>query len=564
MHIRNFAIIDELKIRFSPGLNVLSGETGAGKSIIVGAVSLLLGDRASSDQIRTSEDSAVVDALFDISDNDRLKESLRSRGFDAGEELLIKRVVSRSGKNRIYINGSLANLNMLSSLSESLVNICGQHEHQVLLNPDNHLDILDEFGGLTPLSTEFAGLFREYSSLKADLENLKSSAEQRIQTEEFLKFQLREIEEARISVGEDVSLAEERKIIQSSGKLKEYAEGAYETLYGGEGSVLASLSRVVRDIREIQKIDPSLKISPQELDSVLFGLEEAALALRDYFEKVSFDPARLDEIEERLEYLGRLKRKYGGTLDRVLEKREEIRRELEKIFHNDEEIARVEGVLRVLEESLREKAEVLSGRRKEEARVLKEKIEQEIHDLKMERARFEILFVEPAEGQAATPVFNPRGKDTVEFYLATNIGEDLKPLNRIASGGELSRIVLAMKKVLAGVGSVGTIVFDEVDSGIGGATAEIVGEKLRDVSRSHQVICITHLPQIASFGESHYVVSKDVSGRRTNTRVRLLSASDRLDEIARMLGGVEITDKTKAHAAEMLGRARDERQKAKS
>ena len=551
LNIKNFAIIDELEVSFTRGLNVITGETGAGKSIIIGAVGLLLGERASSDLIRSSEETAMVEALFDISDKEQLKEKLMSSGFYEGDELVVKRIVARSGKNRVYINGNLATLNMLSALAESLVNISGQHEHQVILNAENHIDILDEFGGLLSLRSEFSNLYDEYQNLKSRLNELESINRESGEREEFLRYQLKEIEDAGITVGEDLSLSREKNILSNAKKLVEYAAESYDALYGKGGSILEELGGTIDNIKEIKKIDPDLKVSEQELDSMFFSLEDIAFTLRDYVKDISFNPDRLEEIEDRLEYLGKLKRKHGSTLEDVLETKKGIEEELKNISSLDEDIKQLSEQIFSKKTLLLERGSLLSQRRHETAVILKEALESEIHALGMANAEFQVTFDESVKNKIGS-----KGIDEVEFYLSTNVGEELKPLNRIASGGELSRIVLSMKKVLAGTGAVDTIIFDEVDSGIGGAMAGIVGRKLKDVSKRHQVVCITHLPQIACFGDSHYLVSKRISGERTNTHVSVLSESERLGEITRMLGGLKITEKTREHAREMLKASR--------
>lgn len=555
LSIKNLAIIDDLNIAFTEGLNVLSGETGAGKSIIIGAVSLLLGDRASSDVVRSSEESAVVEAIFDVNDNEDIREKLKEAGMDESDELVLKRVVSRGGRNRIYINGNLATLGMLSSLGESLVNICGQREHQVLLDADSHVDILDKFGGLMPLRAEFAGLYSDWQVLRRKLDELKTRDDEKREREELLRFQLDEIEKSGLKIDEDLLLQDEKRILANAKRLDEYAGKAHDILYAAEGSVLEKLDGVVGNVKEVKKIDPGLKISEEELESAFFNLEEIAFVLRDYVKSITYDPARLEEIDDRLEYLGKLKRKYGKTIEDVLKRKEEIGAELEGMAYLNEEIVRVSGEIDKIEKLLLEKAKELSGKRSGVSGVLKKAIEDEIHSMRMADTVFESRLVNhPGDDDISS--LNSKGMDEVEFYLSTNVGEELMPLNRIASGGELSRIVLAMKKVLAGSGSVGTVVFDEVDSGIGGAAAEAVGKKLKDVSKHHQVICITHLPQIACFGDTHFLVSKRVYGERTNAGVDLLSETERLEEITRMLSGAEATEKTREHASEMLKMSR--------
>jgi DNA repair protein RecN (Recombination protein N) len=552
LSIQNLAIIDHLSVSFVEGLNVISGETGAGKSIIIGAVGLLLGERASTDVIRSSEDSAVIEALFDIRGKHHVKEKLNSMGYGSDDDLVIKRVVSRTGRNRIYINGNLTTLSMLSSLSEVLVNICSQHEHQTILNADNHIDIIDEFGGLIPFRSEYSDLFNDYQSLREKLSQLESINRKKQEREEFLQFQLKEIEDGDIQQGEDVSLQEERKILSNAKKLTSCAGESHEILYAGEGAILEKLTLVSQRIQEIKEIDTRFSVSKEDLDSIYFSLEEISFRLRDYINGILFDPERLEEIDERLEYLRRMKRKYGGTLDNVLLKKNEIREELNTIASVGEEIERISEEIIRKKELVLEKAQDLSQQRQVVAQRLAEDIEREIHTLGMGNTTFNVRFANGSTDNDAEPLMHYKGIDAVEFYLSTNVGEELKPLNRIASGGELSRIILAMKKALARTGSVGTIIFDEVDTGIGGATAEIVGKKLQEVSEHHQVICITHLPQIVCFGENHFLVSKHVSGDRTKTEVRVLSESERLEEITRMLGGVKVTQKTREHAHEML------------
>ncbi len=554
--ITNFAIIDRLNLAFHDGLNVISGETGAGKSILIGAIGLLLGDRASSDLIRSDEDSAIVEAAFDIGPYKLLQTKLNAMGFRPGRELVVKRVVSRSGKNRVYIDGNLATVAMLGEISEALVNICSQHEHQALLDPESHIDILDEFGNLGAQRKAFASLYEGYQGLKAKRDDLAAKNRNRAEREEFLRFQVSEIEKAALKTGEDLSLQEEKKILSNAVKLAELARESYEILYGKEESVLGQLSRVTGQIREIRRIDPNVKISDEEMKALAIQLEDAARGLRDYLGKIPSDPSRLEEIDDRLEVLGRLKKKYGGSIESVLKTGQSLKSELDGLSNVAGEMENLEQELNLKKASLQVLGQTLSVERRRVAASMEKAVEGEIHDLMMEKSRFQVSFKEPQLDDEKAPLLHSRGVDHLEFYLSTNVGEQLKPLNRIASGGELSRIVLAMKKVLARAGSVGTVIFDEVDSGIGGATAEIVGRKLRDIARNHQVICITHLPQIASFGQTHYRVVKSVNDGRTRTDVRSLAEDERLEEITRMLGGVEVTDKTRAAAKEMLKAAK--------
>lgn len=554
LSIRNFAIIDELQVSFGKGLNLISGETGAGKSIIIGAISLLLGDRASMEMIRSAEETATVEACFDIAGMESLKAILAELGLESGDELYIKRMISRSGKNKVLINGSMGNLGMLSAICGRLINLSGQQEHQMLLHKENHIDILDDFGSLQPLRQEYHKLYGRYLSLQAELAALCSQQTLYEAEEELHRFQLKEIVGAGIQAGEDERLLEEKKIISHAQKLLALAEAAHEKLYGQQGAVLEGLRLVLDSIKEINKIDENMKIAPPAVEQIYYQLEDMASVLRDYGKGLFFDPRRLEAVEERLELLGQLKRKYGGTLEEVAKKQAF----LEKSCHDKsalcEDMEKQRKARDELKVQLYDKARLLSAKRKRAAVRLQSAIDTEIHALKMEKASFSVVFQDVPDSEDTTP--HAKGFDDIEFYIATNAGEEMKPLARIASGGELSRIVLAIKKVLANSGAAGTIIFDEVDSGIGGAVAEIVGEKLWDISRHYQVICITHLPQIACFAHRHFLVAKQAAGERTQTVIRFLAEGERLDEVARMLAGVELTEKTREHAREMLEAAR--------
>ncbi|NPU84196.1 MAG: DNA repair protein RecN [Syntrophaceae bacterium] len=553
LSIQNFAIIDALEISFHPGLNVLSGETGAGKSIIVGALSLLLGDRASAEMIRTAADAAVVEAVFQVRNNGELLKRMAGMGLDPAEELVIRRSVSRGGKNRIHVNGHPVSLSMLAALGECLVDICSQHEHQVLLNPDRHLDLLDAYAGLAEEREAFGLLYDEYQGVLARLREIEGVRRRRLEREEWLRFSIREIREAGLSSGEEAALKNERQVLGNVRKLQELAGRAHESLHGRDGAVLDVLRGIMADVREIRRIDGAFDLSEANLDSFYYGLEEAAATLRVYRDGLTVDPGRMEAVEERLELLRRLKRKYDGDEAAILGRADEMEQELLAISRVEEDAERLAHEETRLRGALEERAQMLSERRRQGAPGLQQSLEEEIRSLRMDPAQFEILFRPAGNGEA--PAVGPRGWDDVEFLLSTNVGEEPKPLHRIASGGELSRIILAMKKVLVRGGSVGTIVFDEVDSGIGGATAEVVGERIREVSGRHQVVCITHLPQIACFAQRHFRVSKALAEERTASRVEVLTEAERLEEVARMLGGVRITEKTRAHAREMLGRA---------
>ena len=554
LSIKNFAIIDELHLSFSEGLNVISGETGAGKSIIVGAVSLLLGDRATTEMIRSQADTATVEAVFDISDNKPLQARVAAMGFPESDELIIRRVISHAGKNKAFINGQAATLMNLSAVSELLINICGQHEHQVILNAENHIDILDEFGDCMVQRTEYEEIYNRYQQTKSEIDRLRSLSRSREEKADLYKFQLKEIQDIHPQPAEDITLADEKKVLVNAQRLTDYAHRAFDLLYGDQDSAMVKLKEVGNQIREIKKIDASLNIADADMESSVIALQEAALTLRDYMKNIYFDESRLAAIDDRLELLNRLKRKHGGTLEAVLNRKQEIEESLKTVFSLEEELERLNREQDKIKEHLKQSADKLSQKRQGAAKRLEDAVDREIRALNMPHASFYVNFRKSVDEVSES--FGPKGIDDIEFYLSANKGEEARSLNKVASGGELSRIILALKNVLSRTGSVSSIVFDEVDNGIGGAVAEIVGRKLKEVSANHQVICITHLPQIACFGEKHLHVSKKVVKGRTITSVNELDEDRQIEEISRMLGGVHVTETTREHAREMLNNSR--------
>jgi len=553
LSITNFAIIDELHVSFDEGLNIISGETGVGKSILIGAVSLLLGDRATADMIRTQTDTATVEALFNIKNDQTLQGKLTGMGFPAGEELVIRRVISRTGKNRAQINGQMATLANLSAISESLINICGQHEHQVILSAENHIDILDEFGGCLAARSAYEAVYSRYQQCLDRIGKLNDLRRHRAEKIDLIQFQLKEIKDLNPLAGEDAALSDEKKVLANAQKLADWANRSYALLYGESGCINDQLKEVLVQLKEIRKIDTGFNLQLSDVEGSYVILQEAALTLRDYTRHLIFDPERLATIDERLDAINRLKRKHGGTLDAVLNRKRDMEEELRLVESVDEELASLTKEQDDILGDLRQKALALSKLRQKAAVLLKEAVDAEMHDLNMPHAFFFVEFLKRAP--ETDKAYGPKGGDEIEFYLAANVGEEPKALNRIASGGELSRIVLGLKNVLFETGSVATVVFDEVDQGIGGATAEIVGRKLKDVSAHHQVICITHLPQIASFGGPHLRVTKHVAYGRTSTVVEKIDEEQKIEEIGRMLGGVDVTETARDHAREMLAAA---------
>ena len=558
LFIRNFAIIDDLRIRFSDGLTILSGETGAGKSIIIQAVNLLLGARASSKMIRSGADCAEVEALFRIHPESGLARRLREDGREITDSLIIRRIISESDRHRIYLNDRPATIQTLCDVAENLASISGQHAHQKLLKEENQLKILDEFAGLTDLRSQAA---RYYHQLVPLLENLRKLCVRQAGQEkelELLEFQRNEIQQAGILPREDQDLEQERVLLKHAERIYETAHQSVETLYSGQGAIAENLTVIQKNLDRIRSLDPELESMARAISDVSFQIEDISQRFGTYLHRISIDPARIESIEARLDLLNKLKRKYGGTLEAVSEKLQTIDREIVLVSDLSDQIRNMETQIDDLKRKLIQTAETLSEKRKAAAEELSQKIEFELAGLKMQDSRFKInLEPIPAETGAAWPAADGKriietGMDRASFLISPNLGEALKPLAQIASGGELSRVVLALKAITAQRSSLETVVFDEVDAGIGGSAAEMVGNKLRLLSGYHQIICITHLAQIARFGRNHFRISKNVVNRRTVTAIEPLNEAERVEELARMLAGATITPATLAHAREML------------
>ncbi|MBN1627757.1 MAG: DNA repair protein RecN [Deltaproteobacteria bacterium] len=553
LNISNFAIIKRLEIDFNPGLNIISGETGAGKSIIINAVNLILGGRASSDIIRGGTEEARVEALFNLPDNSPLRGFMDEFGLPFDNEVLIKRTISREGRNRITINGSVATLQMLARLGMFMISISGQHEHQILLRPENHLLLLDEFGGLMQEREALAEAFNEYESVKARLKGLEREIREARERQDLSMFQIREIEAAALVEDEDVMLEDERKRLRYAESLREIINESYQILYEKEDSVLSGVAQCIKNLEKGIEQDRQLRSLSDLLSSAKAELEEAGIELRDFRENITDDPARLEQVEERIQVINRLKRKYGPEIKDVIALKERLNGMIYNREQMEELLKETAKELKRHEEALISMAVNLSEKRKDTANRIEKEVEAELNLLDMKVTRFKAGFRdEVKEGPGMIDSIRPDGFDRVEFLLSANVGEDLRPLSRIASGGELSRIMLALKTILARSSSVETIIFDEIDAGIGGATAETVGEKLRSLSEYNQVLCITHLPQIAGKGDTHFIVKKEVRDNRTQTAITLLSREERVRELARLLGGKVISERAMAHAEEML------------
>ncbi len=531
--IRHLAVIDQLELEFQPGLNVLTGETGAGKSILVGAVGLLVGGRASADIVRTGEDTATVEAVFDTPD---------------GRELIVRREVTAQGRSRAYVDGSLVTSAALREAAGELVDLHGQHEHQVLLDPTTHLDLLDAYAGLSAARAEVGEAYRVWQCIRDERARLAAAQRETAARREFVEFQLNEINKAAPKAGEDEELSAARTVLANADKLQRLCDDAYQALYEGDNAALTALGAVWRRVGELAAIDEKFAPYAAARDVLKPQLEDLAYFLRSYAAGIEASPARLQEVEDRLAVLERLKKKYGPSLGDVIARAEQLARDLEDVDNASERMSQIDRDLNRARESYLAACGRLTAQRKPAAERFSRALEGSLGDLAMARTRCEVRFASAAdEGQ-----WSERGVDSGEFYISPNPGEDLKPLARIASGGELSRIMLALKTLASTDAPGKTLIFDEVDTGIGGAVADVVGSRLARLAERFQVLCITHLPQIAAHGTNHFAIAKSVKSGRTLTHVSRLDARQREDELARMIGGSEISVAVRAGARDLL------------
>lgn len=560
LSIKRFAVIDSVEVEFGPGLNVLTGETGAGKSILVEAVGLLLGGRASGDLVRTGEHEASVEAIFEI----------------GGADVVVRRDITAQGRSRAFIDGRLATAGALKDLSARLVELHGQDEHQTLRDPETHLGALDAFGALDPLLTRATETFEAMRAAQTALSRARRDAADRESRQEIVEFQLAELDRAELKPGEDVELGALRQVLANAERVERLCTESYALLYENDEAVLAALGGVWRRVAELAALDPTVQPYLEGRDAIKAQLEDLAVFLRKYADGIEASPERLQSIENRLATLERLKRKYGTALDELIARRERLRREVADLRHSDERAGELERARSAAREAYIRAAEALSTARRGVARTFSKALVDFVAELAMGETRFEVRFRETPTPEAA---WGPQGFDAAEFFLSPNPGEDLRPLARIVSGGELSRVMLAVKTLTgqsrfagsagdrgnqgasADVGGAGApgLIFDEIDAGIGGRVAEVVGIKLRGLGSAFQVLCITHLPQIAVCADAHFKIEKHVQAGRTQTTVTRLDEQGRIEELGRMLGGASVTDGLRASAREMLdGRRRNE------
>lgn len=547
LSIRNVAIIDQLHLSCGPGLNVLTGETGAGKSIIIDALTLASGGRASTELIRTGEEEAVVEAVFDLTDLHDVREHLQTAGFDAEDELIIKRCLTRSGRNRVFINGSLATLAQLGELGRRLVTIHGQHESQILLRPEQHLQLLDRYAGCDALRQEFAAGFSAWQQLANQLAHFDEQERDTAHRLDLLRYQLDELASAALRVGEEEELLEQRQVLAHAERLASAAGNVFEGLYGGDGALLGELRRMVTQIREAAVIDPKLSGLTELFDGAYLQLEDGALQLRDYAARIEADPLALQQIEDRLDQIGRLRKKYAPAVEDIITLQATLGDELADLEGRSQSREELEQTLLAARERMEALGRTLGAARRAAAEKLAQALSEEVRQLAMQHAVVRVAVEELPEPRS-------NGCERVEFLFSPNPGETPRPLARVASGGELSRLMLAFKQILP-EGEAPSLVFDEVDTGVGGAVAGMIGRKLKHVAGGQQVFCITHLPQVAAWATRHLKVEKQVTNGRTVTSVRELEADGVVDELARMLAGETVSAAARQHAAELIAQA---------
>ncbi len=549
LYVKNLALIEELRLRFAPGFSVFTGETGAGKSILLQAVHLLAGQRAGGGVVRAGAERAVIEARFAI--GEPVRRLLVDAGIEAEDELVLRRVIPAAGKSRYYCNGQLATARLAARLSEGLFSVAGQHEHQVLIRPAAHLEVLDAVGGLEEARGEVAGAYRAWRALHDERRRLEDKRREREQRIDFLRYQCEEIEQAAPQPGEDEALVQEKDRLRAGDRLRRIAVEGRRRI----DAALADLLHLTRkDLEEAARFDPTAAPLASELAECCYRLEDVAAELRRYVDGLESDPHRLDEVCARLDCLSRLKRKYGSTLEDVLDFLAQAREELGRLERLDDDLARLAREEEGAADRPLAPARALRARRQQAARRLAAAMRDELAALGMTGARFEVRFA--GESALRLADIGPRGADQPEFFFSANPGEPPRPLAKIASGGELSRLLLALKTILARRDQVETVIFDEVDAGISGVAAERVGGKIAALGGHHQVLCITHLPQIAARADHHYLVEKRTDGERTRTHIRRLADTERPRFLAAMLDGASVTDQTLAYVHELLGRGR--------
>lgn len=552
MTIKNFAIIESLSLTFQEGMTVLTGETGAGKSIIIDALGLLVGGRGSADFIRHGEERLELQGLFALAeDNLACRNALIENGIDASDDMVVlERSLFRSGKNSCRINGKLVTTVLLRQIGSKLIDIHSQHEHQELMNEEFHLSLLDRFASdkIKPALTKYQTNFKEYQTIEKEWQNWTKNERELAQRLDMLRFQQQEIENANLQAGEEDRLLEQKNILANFEKLNENLQGAYAAIQGEPGG-LEFVGEAMRQMETAASIHTDYKAVSEAISSSYYMLEDSMSQIRQSLDHLEFQPEELNQIESRLNDLNQLKRKYGKTIEDIIQYEQEISSEMEKLTDSESHVGHLETKLATLKTELTKQAATLTDIRKKAAVTLEKQIKQELNQLYMEKAIFSVRF------EANKMELIELGQDSVVFYMSTNPGEPLKPLAKIASGGELSRMMLALKTIFSRHQGITSIIFDEVDTGVSGRVGQAIAEKIYAVSVGSQVLCISHLPQVAAMANHHYYITKKVQNKRTTTSVTVLKGVEKVEEISRMIAGIEVTELTKQHAKEMIEQA---------
>lgn len=571
LSITNFAIIEQVNLRFHAGFTVLSGETGAGKSIIIDALGMLRGDRFDASYIRTHCEKARIEGVFHVNKQSAIHQLLEDHGLNEEDEdqiIILREIARDTGRTITRINGRAVNNSVLREIGTSLIDIQGQHEGMSLFNSKTHLDMLDRFGKLMPLRQQVSEFVAQLRSIRQELTSLRHAAQQRNERIAEL-IQLRDdVSSAALVDGEEERLTQERALIHNGARITELVTSAYQLLNNDERHSRAFVTASVllsQNLSDLAKIDPEAELLVNQSTDIQYAIEELLVAVRNYRDRIDFDPQRIEAIEDRITVLRMIQRKYRATINELIQRANQANEEIERLEHSAEHIAQLEQQEQLLRRKTGQIAQQLSTKRADSANLLSHAVEQSAHDLAMPHVRFQVqqqtipaidgIIITLPNGDSQTVAYERTGIDKVEFLIAPNPGEELKSLAKTASGGEGSRLFLALKAVLSQVDTVETMVFDEVDTGVGGRAGFVVGEKLWHISRHHQVLCISHLAQVATFGDSHFAITKRISAERTATQVTLLSQHDRIDEIAAMLDGHPVTDQSRLVARDMIHRA---------
>ncbi|MEP0823536.1 MAG: DNA repair protein RecN [Ignavibacterium sp.] len=562
--IRNYAIIDKVEAGFEPGLNIITGETGAGKSILVDAMGLILGERASSEVIRTGADKAVVEGIFGVASNRKVRAFLETEGLDVREELILRREVSAKGQNRCFVNDTPVTLNALRTIGDLLVDLHGQHEHQSLLRPLTHVEYLDDFGGLDGLVDEYRASYHRLDGLFERLEDLREREAALKERRDLFEFQLREIDAVEPKPGEEESLETELRVLENAEKLFEATTRLHQMLYEGDQAVADQLVLARNQLEDLARIDRQFEEARSECASAAAIVAEVAKFLQQYNARIEFNPERLEEIRERLGRLSLLKKKYGGSIESILEQRGKIAAEFSLAENFEQELTTLTQAIDEERRICSAAAERLASKRRESVQKINRAVVEELSrlgianaefDVRIENRRLEARPSERAYVKLGKEYYDagPRGIDRVEFFLSTNLGEEPKPLSKVASGGEISRVMLALKSILAKSERLPLLIFDEIDVGVSGRIAQAVGKSMKSLSRFHQVIAITHLPQIAGLADAHFVVEKVEDHARSRTVLRKLGLEERVKEVAKLMSGAEVTEAGLTGAKELMG-----------